>query len=458
MSLLPKSGGRPTQFGENGQCIEWKSQLSAGVARVAEAQLGDAHEPRPLDSVPTTNLDLHPEEHDTSVIVAGSVAIDLSCNHVIQDSSPARTQPQLHTSNPSSIKQTVGGVGHNVATAIHHLSTRVILCSSVGDDLAGSTIVASLAKRGLSTKGLRTIKNGLGTAQYAAVNDGHRSLILAMADMGIMESRQEGFDKSWQHHIDTYRPRWLVVDTNWDSRTLHQWLRAGKASGAKVAVQPVSVEKSKRIFERPHASDEPLGVVPNNTISLASPNALELRSMYDAASSSGHLEREDWFEVIDSFGLPSSGSRPRLVSMTSTTLVDQGVPQQSIQLLPFIPCMLTTLGEEGVLMTELLRPGDDRLSSPDSAPYILSRSTNQQSLVGGIYMRLFPSIQNVPKGEIVSVNGVGDTFLGVIIAGLARKSTRQLAELIDVAQQASILTLKSSEAVSPGIEALKTDL
>ena len=411
-----------------------------------------------MDPVPTANLNLQSEEHEASVIVAGSVAIDLSCDYTTQDGSPAQTQPQLHTSNSSSIKQTVGGVGHNVATAIHHLGTKVILCSSIGDDLAGSTILTSLAKRGFSTNGLRTIKNGPGTAQYTAINDGHKGLVLAMADMGIMENRQEGFDKSWQHHIDTYNPRWLVVDTNWDSRTLHQWLRAGKASRAKVAVEPVSVEKSKRIFERSKASDEHLGVVPNNTISLASPNAMELRSMYETASSSRLLEREDWFEVIDAFGLPSSGSRPKLVSMTSTTLVDQGVPQQSIQLLPFIPCILTTLGEEGVLMTELLGPGDDRLSSPDSAPYILSRSTSQKLFVGGIYMRLFPSIQNVPKGEIVSVNGVGDTFLGVIIAGLAKESPRQLAELVNVAQQASILTLKSSEAVSPGIEALKNYL
>ena len=172
----------------------------------------------------------------------------------------------------------------------------------------------------------------------------------------------------------------------------------------------------------------------------------------------GFWNEKTGFEVIDSFGLPSSGSTPKLVSMTNKSLVDQGVPQQCIQLLPFIPCILTTLGEEGVLMTMLLRPGDDRLSSADSAPYILSRSTSKTPSVGGIYMRLFPPTQIVAKESIVSVNGAGDTFLGVIIAGLAGGNPKELPELIEIAQNASVLSLKSSEAVNPVIKTLKDAL
>jgi len=123
--------------------------------------------------------------------------------------------------------------------------------------------------------------------------------------------------------------------------------------------------------------------------------------------------------------------------------------------LPSIPCILTTMGEHGVLMTQLLRPGDDRLTSPDSAPYILSRSTDGNEVVGGVYMRLFPPVEQVKQNDIVSVNGVGDTFLGVLIAGLAREKPRDIANLIDVAQRGSVLTLRSSEAVSPQLSILK---
>ena len=73
-------------------------------------------------------------------------------------------------------------------------------------------------------------------------------------------------------------------------------------------------------------------------------------------------------------------------------------------------------------------------------------------------MGLFPPIQNVPRHRIVSVNGVGDTFLGVIVAGLAREKPKEVVELINIAQRASVLTLQSAEAVSPAIEELKDAL
>ena len=410
-----------------------------------------------LRTIPSSDLSGRDDDLVGCVIVAGSVAIDLSCEYAPQGSSAAQTQPQLHTSNPSSMRQTLGGVGQNVASALHHLDTKMILCSSVGTDLAGEEILSLLKKRGISTDFIQK-RRDIATAQYVAVNDVRKNLVVAMADMTIMETRPQGWDKAWQDYFSNYKPRWLVVDTNWDAITFHEWLRNGNASGARVAVEPVSVAKSRRIFDRPPAGKTPIGVVPDNAISLATPNALELRAMHEAASSSGFLEREDWFEVIDSFGLPSSGSTPKLVSMTNKSLVDQGVPQQCIQLLPFIPCILTTLGEEGVLMTMLLRPGDDRLSSGDSAPYIISRSTSKTPSVGGIYMRLFPPTQIVAKESIASVNGAGDTFLGVIIAGLARENPKELPELIEIAQKASVLSLKSSEAINPAIKTLKDAL
>lgn len=72
-------------------------------------------------------------------------------------------------------------------------------------------------------------------------------------------------------------------------------------------------------------------------------------------------------------------------------------------------------------------------------------------------MRLFPAAETVSVEEIVSVNGVGDTFLGVLIAGLA-KGLDCDERLIQVAQKAAVLTLKSSEAVSPDVRGLAAEL
>ena len=80
--------------------------------------------------------------------------------------------------------------------------------------------------------------------------------------------------------------------------------------------------------------------------------------------------------------------------------------------------------------------------------------------VGGVYMRYFPAAETIPEDQVVSVNGAGDTFLGVVVAGLAMDGgkgnlSNNLEDLISIAQKASICSLKSKAAVSPEIETLK---
>jgi pseudouridine-5'-phosphate glycosidase/pseudouridine kinase len=55
------------------------------------------------------------------------------------------------------------------------------------------------------------------------------------------------------------------------------------------------------------------------------------------------------------------------------------------------------------------------------------------------------------------VNGVGDTFLGVLVAGLA-KGLKLDERLVDIAQRGAIMTLRSREAVSPELGLLSDKL
>lgn len=396
------------------------------------------------------------ESEDVDVIVAGAIAIDSSCDFTGGGKSGNAVNPHLATSNPAMITQNLGGVGQNIATALHYLGTPTLLCSIVGDDVAGVSAFAMLSERGLSTSGIQLTKNGSRTAQYVAINNSQKDLFLAMADMRILEGQLE-FD-SWKAHVTACRPRWLVVDANWDSSTLTKWIMAGKASGTKVAYEPVSVAKSQRLFAPGKTEEQSWGTIPHHAIDLASPNRLELASMYAAAKEERFLEREDWWQIVEAMGFSSSGSREKLVAISNTELVDEGIPQQSIQLLPFIPTIVTKLGHQGVLLTRLLSPDDSQLTTRTAAPYILSRSHHNDGIVGGIYMRLFPAVELVPEDEIISVNGVGDTFLGTLIAGLARETPEKRVDIdhiIDVAQRGSVLSLKSKEAVSPEIRALR---
>ena len=91
------------------------------------------------DLQPSTSLLIliHGQTDSTAdVLVAGSVAVDLSCNYAGPDMA-SNQSPHLHTSNPATINQSIGGVGRNVALAAHRVSgdMQVRLCSIVGNDM-----------------------------------------------------------------------------------------------------------------------------------------------------------------------------------------------------------------------------------------------------------------------------------------------------------------------------------
>ncbi|KAK0346571.1 hypothetical protein LTR91_020492 [Friedmanniomyces endolithicus] len=399
-----------------------------------------------------------------TVFVAGSLNVDLSCDFTPQSSSSSLS-PELHTSNPATIMQSLGGVAHNIARAAHLMGANVRLCSAVGDDLSGKAALEALTASGMSAAGIKVMpaESGSRTSQYVAINDKNKGLVLAMADVSILEDTKEGsaistsLEHFWLPQLRQARPTHLVLDANWPPRHLSRWLRAGASTASHITFEPVSNAKSTSLFHPPKT--HPLTVFPTPSLHLATPNASELAAMHRAARETSLFDRQDWWAVIDALGIPDTGARVQLSLATNSGLVDQGVPQQSLQLLPFIPAICCKLGAQGVLLTQLLPAGDERLSSAAYAPFILSRCGNgtEGTLgVGGVYMRLFPAVEEVGGGEVVSVNGVGDTLAGTLVAGLAlgRKGAR-VEEFVDVAQRAAVLTLKSMESVSPGLGTLR---
>ena len=319
---------------------------------------------------------------------------------------------------------------------------------------AGTTIMSALADEGLDTTCIQTLPSKYRTAQYVAVNDTKKDLLLAMADMSIFATVSPHNLIQMKRSPDL---KWVVVDANWNKTHIRGLINySSRNLKAKVAFEPVSVAKSAGIFE-PHTASiaDNLKPFPHNTLDLATPNQHELAAMHVAAKKYEYFESQEWWQAIDALGIPSSGARDRFVSITNSKLTDQGIPIQAIQLLPFIPTILTKLGADGVLMTELLKPNDPRLTDSASAPYILSRCANGSTEIGGVYMRLFPAIEVVE--DVVSVNGVGDTFLGVLIAGLA-KGLKLDGTLINIAQRGAVMTLRSKESVSPQLGELKEEL
>ncbi|KAK2807325.1 hypothetical protein FQN50_005480 [Emmonsiellopsis sp. PD_5] len=456
---------------ETGHSAQENRHMPAYIGSTPEpiSTRNDLKTPPTTDSKPT--LETIPK---SNVLVAGSLAIDFACDYTpISKKSNPNDTPALHTSNPSTITQSLGGVGHNVALAASYVGSSVLFCSFIADDLSGRAALAGLekSKSTLHPHGIQILTpstTGARTAQYVSVNDAKKDLMLAMADMAILELPASSLDFSnfWQPLIQHAQPSWAVVDANWSPDVLAKWISLTKSqTSAKVAFEPVSTAKSTRIFHPALINPTSTILHNNNAIDLATPNRHELAAMYSCARESNLFDSPQWWSVINALEMPSSGSRDRLTALTTPDLVDEGIPQQSIQLLPFIPCIVTKLGAQGLLLTQLLEPGDQRLRSADHARYVLGRSYAGGSGgggggvegVGGVYMRLFPPAEVLGEDEVVSVNGAGDTLLGVLVAGLAMNEgggLRRVEDIIPVAQRASVRTLKSKDAVSREIEGL----
>ncbi|RJE21281.1 IdgA domain protein [Aspergillus sclerotialis] len=388
------------------------------------------------------------------ILVAGSVAIDLACDYHGENRVFGET-PRLHTSNPGSILQSIGGVGRNVALAAHRASTGTVrLCSMVGNDHAGAIIMKSLQSTGMDTSAVRQLDQGAHhpssrTAQYVAINSSDKNLILAIADMKIFQDHH--FPNEWNSIVTTARPKWLAVDACWNAAGIRHWIKAAKTSGAKVAFEPVSQAKSMDLFSSQEL-DSPLHVFPSPSVDLATPNQLELEAMYDAANANGYFNDPRWSAVAK--GLDMHVVSKSLAEDMLPKTLDPDALQKAIHLLPYIPTVITKLGAKGVVLLKLMPKNDPRLENRASQPFIIKNVTGNESETGGIYARFFPSAEETER--VVSVNGVGDTFLGVILAGLA--NGKCVEELIDVGQKGAVMSLMSVESVSPEVCRLRDEL
>ncbi|KAI9157993.1 Pseudouridine-metabolizing bifunctional protein [Paramyrothecium foliicola] len=421
------------------------SQLENGQSGIGKAAISRADEY--TSSKPFTPKPKALPQAD--IVVAGSVAVDLTCDH---DSAKDHedTDPHLYTSNPGIISRSIGGVGRNVALAAHRASsgTGVRFCSMILIFFclfrAGDLVLKSLESSGMDISCIQkpSAASGKGgrTAQYVAINGSDKNLFLAMADMNIFTSND--FSSDWDNIVAQSKPKWLVVDASWAPSGIYSWIRAAKRNRACVAFEPVSQAKSERLFG---ATNE-LGTFPYQSVDLSTPNQYELESMHKAALANGHFKMTGWSTVHSHLINPSVGAH--LANMASQHHLDIDALRKVIELLPYIPTLITKLGPKGAVMAQIIPQNDPRLSDPDEKKFILEAESSDRSQIGGIYLRFYPPVENVK--DVVSVNGVGDTFLGVLIAGLA--SGGSLEKLVDVAQKGAIMTLRSSESniATPG--------
>jgi pseudouridine-5'-phosphate glycosidase/pseudouridine kinase len=173
-----------------------------------------------------------------------------------------------------------------------------------------------------------------------------------------------------------------------------------------------------------------------------------------------------WWKTLDSFGLTSQFrmeldhlARLPASAHSSTTgalsfLTEEGIAQMAINLLPFFQHLVIKCGERGVIVamrvSRQTKWGSER-SNIHGRRVVSGGSGNGDIVV----LQHFPANRLHP-GSIVNVTGAGDTLVASVLASLVRsprgfEEPERLKEIIEDAQAAAVLTLKSEYAVSPSL-------
>lgn len=410
-------------------------------------------------------------------VVIGSLALD-TISTIAGDSF-------LGDSNPGAIKSSIGGVGYNVSLA-HSYALQSLrstsssrLVSAVADDFSGRNILSQLEASGVDTSGIAVFSDSR-TAQYSSVHGKNGDLLVAVADMTIVELSP--LIDHVKKELERAHPKQVLIDCNLAPSALSEilgFLQLKWGNSVKVVVEPTSALKAARIG---HINSRYLQVFPNNLVLLITPTVEELSSIYTSFSERELFDDYDqWFPVLDSLGV-NAEFRERLALLSRKKeygilqrLAKEGVLQQAFQLLPYVPNILVKMGASGALYIGLSTSINDYDSLPTTSAYrpyftVTSKGTKFHdggtSKQMGLVVQYFPIPTENESIQVANVTGAGDSFLGYLSAKLATQSEWLNSEIDTVeeewnkwesiyrAQLASGLSIRTETAVSEEIRHL----
>jgi pseudouridine kinase len=199
------------------------------------------------------------------VVVVGGSNIDIKAK--------ASAHNRLGTSNPGHVVTTPGGVARNIAHNLSCLGDTVSLISVIGNDMHGRMIMEhSLAAR-IELVGVEVLSGATGS--YVALLDSNGELVSAVNDMRIIDRLTP--EMLLQHRPAINAARLVIADCNLPLATL-QALAA--LAGHKLIVEPVSVEKSEKLF----------ALLANHQLFLATPNLDQIEALTGTRDLNAALE------------------------------------------------------------------------------------------------------------------------------------------------------------------------
>jgi pseudouridine kinase len=172
------------------------------------------------------------------VIVVGAASMDIK----------GRPQKALvpGTSNPGSIRISVGGVGRNIAESLARLGVRTTLLSAVGDDEWGQRILECTAAGGVDVSQV-LINAEHHSAAYLAILDEAGEKSISIDDMDIMESVTPKYiyaHRRWIKEADM-----VVMDANLSPKAVRSLISIAKKHDVPVCADPTSAILAQRLIE-----------------------------------------------------------------------------------------------------------------------------------------------------------------------------------------------------------------
>lgn len=381
--------------------------------------------PNVVESKRTSLRETVPVLDQVDTIIIGLIAVDTI--------GKCASKAVMRDSNPGQMKSSIGGVGYNVYLAHKSglleqgFSSSYRLVAAIGSDFAGKAILEDLSSSGEDTSGIFILENGE-TAQYTAILDPSGELIVAAADMAIME------DSAWMSHISKQiiraQPRNVIIDCNVLPEIFNHVISVSKKVSPfpKLIVEPTSQPKLGRIGR---LGSKNLRVFPNNFILLITPTSKELEAIFSSFNSQGYFDNfDEWFPALDALGIDAN-FREAMTALAKkhkvmATLLQQGLLQQAFQLLPYIPNILLKLGAEGCVLIRLSTDARSYKSVPTTSPYkpAFTITSVGKILDGDKQMGVVVQHFSIPSEnedlDIVDVTGAGDSLLGYLTSGIIR--------------------------------------
>lgn len=171
------------------------------------------------------------------IIVLGGANLDIK--------SRIAGKPVPRTSNPGQSVASAGGVARNIAENLVLAGAEVALFSVVGNDAMGDRLRREARAAGIDTSLLAWRRGATGS--YNAILDPKGELVIAVSDMGLMETLTPADIRRHEHALAA--SDLLVADCNLPAPCLTALAEIAAAAGRPLVVDPVSVPKAARLGE-----------------------------------------------------------------------------------------------------------------------------------------------------------------------------------------------------------------